>query len=98
MLSDLSGEKVLHFRRTTVILFLTGVLLTAPLLALYFSGFRTPQDITHALPGLRAPTSKTLVIYPLLRESTPSRQFSVLLRAWHARGSGFFVRPQWRHQ
>ena len=64
MLSDPAADKVLHFRRTTVILFLVGVFLTAPLLASYLSGFRSAEAFTRSvLPGLSAHRSKTLVIY-----------------------------------
>ena len=64
MLSSSNASQVLHNQRTTVILYLTGLLLIVPLSALCVSRFLilewTPR---HALLHLRASRLQTLVVY-----------------------------------
>jgi hypothetical protein len=92
MLGDLATDQVLHFRRTTVILFLAGVLLTAPLLTLYFSGFRLPTDINSVLPSLRASSDKTLVIYHYYERQPHHDNFIFFLeRGMHGAADFLFV-------
>ena len=90
MLSDPAIDKVLHFRRTTVILLLVGVLLLVPLMALLFRAHRASEG--SMLPYLGASKHKTLVVYHFYEQQPHHDNFLFFLKhGMHGSADFLFV-------